>query len=709
VNRAPLAVVVIAACGLPDGEYFGRIPEHIDPQHFVWCNAAEPDYLDPARASSTASTPLISALYIGLTAYGPDGNAVPSLATHWEIDDELRAYTFHLRRDARWSNGRPVTAYDIAYSAIRVLHPLTGSPNGDNIAALKSARTYLTRSVFVLQRAVGPYRAGDVVMPAGDGEAPHVELRTSSRALALRDLGAAPAAAYAHVPPGTQVTLVMTSGGYATPPAPDAGEPWAYVFWARDHEGVFGWVHMQDLDGEPAADIEVAVKGVPVAERPSWASGGPTDSPTVRVHGRDLAYSPDAIGMRVVDPYTIAFECTDPTPFLLALTPNRALRTAPIEAVSRWPLRWTSPGLIITSGPLHLVAWKRRDRVELVRSPTYFDQAAIKSERVTVLSTDDQAAATNLYYTGACDATATNHIPSTYLPALNGELRGKAYKDFRVDPWLTVYFAWINTEKLSNRHLRRALSLAIDRTQIPRFTHGNEMPTSQLTPGTPIAQLSDADLAACGVARTDKGFALVEETGQLCYVPPPGLDYDPVAAKRELDEARRELGRAWKEPLEYRYNAGSEAHKQIAEYLQAAWERIGLRVVITAQEFNSLLDDTRKGNYEISRLGAAGTIPDTESDFLVLLHCGSPDNRGRYCSPEFERLMTEARTIRDRHARNAKLREAEAVALADAPLIPLYVYTQKHLIKPYVRDYAINLLDQVALWRIWNDPDWTRR
>ena len=41
--------------------------------------------------------------------------------------------------------------------------------------------------------------------------------------------------------------------------------------------------------------------------------------------------------------------------------------------------------------------------------------------------------------------------------------------------------------------------------------------------------------------------------------------------------------------------------------------------------------------------------------------------------------------------------------------MPLYVLTQKHLIKPYVRDYAINLLDLPPLWRIWIDPGWRSR
>ncbi|MGN6107677.1 MAG: peptide ABC transporter substrate-binding protein [Kofleriaceae bacterium] len=711
LGGSALAVAALAGCSLPEGDYFGKVPDRIDPRHFRWCNQGEPDHLDPARASSTISTPLVSALFVGLTTYGPDGNPVPSLATHWEIDDALRTFTFHLRDDARWTTGRRVTAYDVAYSALRLAHPLTAAPNADSINPIKNATAYLSRSVFVLRRAIGPYRAGDVVELASDGPAPDVAQRTSSRPLALRDLGAPEAAAYERVPAGAPVSLVMTTGGRATPPSPD-GAPWAYVFRGAAQSGVYGWVPAAELDREPQGDAVLSVRGVPANRRPGDAPpgdappGDPGPGSVIEVRGRDVVHSTDALGIHVLDERTIAFELADPTPYFLAVTANRALRTVPIEAVSRRPLGWAVPEHIATSGPLHLVGWKRHDRLELVRSPTYWDPTEVRFDRMTAYSIDDQAATTSYYVTGGCDATATNTMPSTYLPALNGEQRGRPYKDYRVDPFLTVYFLWLQTEKLPNRHLRRALSLAIDRRAVPRFTHGNEMPTAQLTPGTPIAQLSDADLAVCGVTRDQPGFALVMETGALCYVPPPGLDYDPEAARRELALAKAELGRAWKEPLEYRYNAGSEAHKQIAEYLQASWARIGVRVELAAQEFNSMLDDTRRGNFEIVRFGGAGQVADTESEFLPLFRCGSPDNRGRYCSPEFERLMEQARTLRDRKARNAVLARAEAVVLGDAPVIPIYVYTQKHLIRPYVRDYHINLVDQPSLWRVWLDPAW---
>jgi oligopeptide transport system substrate-binding protein len=71
--------------------------------------------------------------------------------------------------------------------------------------------------------------------------------------------------------------------------------------------------------------------------------------------------------------------------------------------------------------------------------------------------------------------------------------------------------------------------------------------------------------------------------------------------------------------------------------------------------------------------------------------------------------MDEAHTLVDRRARNAVLREAERVMIEDAPVLPIYVYTQKHLIKPYVRGYAVNLVDLPPLWRIWIDPSWRAR
>ena len=67
-------------------------------------------------------------LFEGLCRPRPDNNLPePGVAEKWEISDDGRVYTFHLRKDALWSNGEPVTAHDFFYSIRRLLDPLTFS------------------------------------------------------------------------------------------------------------------------------------------------------------------------------------------------------------------------------------------------------------------------------------------------------------------------------------------------------------------------------------------------------------------------------------------------------------------------------------------------------------------------------------------------------------------------------------------------------
>src|SRR5205823_1403508 len=64
----------------------------------------------------------------GLTQYDPrDLHPVPAVAERWEVSPDGLEYTFHLRADARWSDGAPVTAADFVFSAQRILSPAFAS------------------------------------------------------------------------------------------------------------------------------------------------------------------------------------------------------------------------------------------------------------------------------------------------------------------------------------------------------------------------------------------------------------------------------------------------------------------------------------------------------------------------------------------------------------------------------------------------------
>jgi len=86
--------------------------------------------LDPQLNEDTSGFHVIRDLFEGLLGQDAAGNLVPGVATHYEASDGNTTYTFTLRRDARWSNGDPVTAHDFVYAWRRAVDPATASPYG---------------------------------------------------------------------------------------------------------------------------------------------------------------------------------------------------------------------------------------------------------------------------------------------------------------------------------------------------------------------------------------------------------------------------------------------------------------------------------------------------------------------------------------------------------------------------------------------------
>src|ERR1043165_6576161 len=109
-------------------------------QELRWSNGKLPKSFDPARAAASPDSDIVCALYEGLTEIDPATlNAVPAAAEKWSVSDDGKVWTFHLRKDARWSNGKRVTAADFVSSWKRAA-PIAGR-NGhpelfDNIIGL---------------------------------------------------------------------------------------------------------------------------------------------------------------------------------------------------------------------------------------------------------------------------------------------------------------------------------------------------------------------------------------------------------------------------------------------------------------------------------------------------------------------------------------------------------------------------------------------
>jgi len=105
--------------------------------------AGEPSSLDPASATDTFSSQVIMDLYEGLTSESSSGEVVPGVASSWTVDSTGTQYTFYLRPNARWSNGKTVRAQDFLAAWQRVLDPKQGSPFASDLRLIVGAAAVL--------------------------------------------------------------------------------------------------------------------------------------------------------------------------------------------------------------------------------------------------------------------------------------------------------------------------------------------------------------------------------------------------------------------------------------------------------------------------------------------------------------------------------------------------------------------------------------
>ena len=145
------------------------------PADLVLINGAEPDSLDPAIISTQTEMRIVKALFEGLTRLeGKNATAEPALAQRWDMSPDGAVYTFHLRTNAVWSTGQPITAEDVVWSWRRALDPVTGAEYASQLFFIKGAEDYSTGKT---NAATGkPFTPDDIAVRALDPHTLRVEL-----------------------------------------------------------------------------------------------------------------------------------------------------------------------------------------------------------------------------------------------------------------------------------------------------------------------------------------------------------------------------------------------------------------------------------------------------------------------------------------------------------------------------------------------------
>jgi oligopeptide transport system substrate-binding protein len=198
---------------------------------------------------------------------------------------------------------------------------------------------------------------------------------------------------------------------------------------------------------------------------------------------------------------------------------------------------------------------------------------------------------------------------------------------------------------------------------------------------------------------------------------PPGLpgyqqatpDYAHWTREARFAEARRlyaEAGYSAERPLkvEIRYNT-QEDNRKIAVAVAQMWKQVlGVEATLFNEEWKVFLQNRKQKQVtQVFRSGWIGDYADPYT-FLELLHSQHGINDSGYANPAYDALLARISALPGGSERNDLMRQAEAMMLADDPVIPLFFYVSKTLIKPWVKGYRPNIMNQHYTKDLWIEP-----
>ena len=207
---------------------------------------------------------------------------------------------------------------------------------------------------------------------------------------------------------------------------------------------------------------------------------------------------------------------------------------------------------------------------------------------------------------------------------------------------LSVYYLAINVEKMPNKTLRHAISLAINRQSIcDTLFEGTRIPADNVIPK--VLDLGQNNAWA-------------------------NCRYDKDAAKKLIDENNL----AGTEVV-LSYNSGG-GHEDIMSMVQSDLEAVGLKVTQESQEWASYLQKLKGGDYTMGRLGWIADYPTLDNMLYPNFYSTADNNYSKYNNPEVDKGIDEARQIAGEEQRKAKYREVNQLIGEDMPIVPLMFY-----------------------------------
>jgi len=330
--------------------------------------------------------------------------------------------------------------------------------------------------------------------------------------------------------------------------------------------------------------------------------------------------------------YEVKFTLKSPDVTLLATLSDRAgMMISPTAAKAEGTNFGNKP---VCSGPFKFVERVQQDRIVLEKFQDYWNKDNIFIDKVTYLPIPDTTV--RLANLRAGDLDMIERLAASDAAAVKADAN-LSYESVVNLGWLAIYFNVGENAKTpigKDKRLRQAFSLAIDREAANQIVYeGTSVAGNQ--PFSPQSPWFDKNFPV-PARDVEKAKALVKEAG-----------FDRV-------------------PVEMMVTNNPVA-MQMMQIVQSMVAEAGFDVSLKATEFTTLLDEMTAGNYQVARSDWSGRA-DPDGNIHQFLTCKAALNDAKYCNPDVDKLLNEAREAPDEAVRKQKYDAAMAIIQDDMPM-----------------------------------------
>jgi oligopeptide transport system substrate-binding protein len=376
---------------------------------------------------------------------------------------------------------------------------------------------------------------------------------------------------------------------------------------------------------------------------------------------------PESLGVRAIDDLTLEIRLGGPTPYFLGVLTHSASYPVHRATVEKYGDRWARPGRLVSNGAYRLRDWVMQSHIVLERNPHYWDNDNTTIDEVWYYPLENQSTELQRYRANALDM--TYDLPFRQL----GWIKSNLPDELQIAEYLGIYYFGINVTNepfIDNVKLRRALNLAIDR----------EIITGQVTTAGEIP-----------------AYGYVPHAANYEQVVPEWAHWTQEQRNAEARRLYEAAGYSTDRPLRLQilYNT-HENHRTISVAVASMWKDVlGIDTDLINEEWKVYLETRRtKQSTQVYRAGWIADYNDAYT-FLEIFHSDSGLNDSGWSNARFDELLALAAQENDLERRAGYMHQAEQIMLEELPVIPVYFYVTKRLVKPWVGNYRPHVQDYV--------------